>query len=76
MVLDDMSWKQAMRSHDLCPESYAIHQHGPDNYFPWNIVDHKIEQRYLWQEYQKSFQAKTTVACDTSICKRCGVCGD
>lgn len=69
-------WKQAMRKHGLTPEQYALVQHGADDYFPWDIVDHKIEQKYLWQEYQKSSQAKTTVACDTAVCKRCGVCGD
>ena len=69
-------WKQAMRAHGLRPETYAIHQHGEDDYFPWNIVDHGIQQEYLWQEYQKSFQARTTVSCDTAVCRRCGVCGD
>ena len=69
-------WKQAMRTHGLQAESYAVHQYGENDYFPWNIVDHGIKQEYLWQEYQKSFLARTTVSCDTSICRRCGVCGD
>lgn len=76
MAEEGIPWKQAMRRHNLTPEMYAIVQHGEDDFFPWNIVDHKIEQKYLWQEYQKSFQAKTTIACDTTLCKRCGVCGD
>ncbi len=76
MAKQQIPWKQAMRKHDLTPEQYALVQHGAEEYFPWNIVDHKIEQKYLWQEYQKSFLAKTTVACDTAVCKRCGVCGD
>lgn len=76
MARQQIPWKQAMRKEGLTPEHYALVQHDANDYFPWNIVDHKIEQKYLWQEYQKSFQAKTTVACDTSTCKRCGVCGD
>ncbi len=76
MAINQSPWKQAMKKHGLTPEQYALVQHGADDYFPWNIVDHKIEQKYLWQEYQKSFQAKTTIACDTAVCKRCGVCGD
>lgn len=76
MAQGGIPWKQAMRRHDLKPELYAIHQHGKDDYFPWNIVDHRIEQGYLWHEYQKSFQARTTVPCDTSVCRKCGVCGD
>ncbi len=76
MATEGLPWKQAMRRHDLNPEMYAISKHGEDDFFPWNIVDHKIEQKFLWQEYQKSFQARTSIACDTSVCRRCGVCGD
>jgi radical SAM superfamily enzyme YgiQ (UPF0313 family) len=76
MAEEGIPWKQAMRRYDLNPELYAISQSGEDDFFPWHIVDHKIDQKYLWQEYQKSFQAKTTIACDTSVCRRCGVCGD
>ncbi len=76
MARDRVPWKQAMRKEKLTPELYAVHQYGKDDYFPWNIVDHSIRQDYLWQEYQKSFLAKTTVPCDTSVCNRCGVCGD
>lgn len=76
MAEEGIPWKQAMGRHNLNAELYAISQYSADDFFPWNIVDHKIEQKYLWQEYQKSFQAKTTIACDTSVCRRCGVCGD
>ncbi len=76
MARSNLSWKQAMRRHDLRPEAYAIHQYEKDDYFPWNIVDHCIAQEYLWKEYKKSFQARTTVPCDTSVCRKCGVCCD
>jgi radical SAM superfamily enzyme YgiQ (UPF0313 family) len=76
MALHNIPWKQAMRKHDLTPEQYAVRYHKKDEYFAWNIVNHKISQEYLWQEYQKSFLAKTTQACDTRVCRKCGVCGD
>ena len=76
MAQGHIPWKQAMRRHNLRPEFYAVYQHGKDDYFPWNIVDHGIEQNYLWREYQKSFQARTTAPCDTSVCRKCGVCSD
>ncbi|MCK5070607.1 MAG: radical SAM protein [Desulfocapsa sp.] len=81
MVLAEMAikakpWKQVMRSLDLSPEFFAIYQYGKDDYFPWNCVDHSIDQEYLWNDYQKGFEARTTIACDTSVCRRCGVCGD
>ena len=76
MAHDGIPWKQAMRKENLTPEFYAVYQYGQDDYFPWNIVDHSIRQEYLWDDYQKSFPAKTTVPCDTRVCRRCGVCGD
>jgi len=76
MAQEGIPWKQAMRKNNLRPEFYAVHQYGPDDYFPWSIVDHSIKQEYLWKDYQKSFLAKTTVSCDTKNCKKCGVCGD
>jgi radical SAM superfamily enzyme YgiQ (UPF0313 family) len=76
MAMKGAPWKQAMRKEGLLPEFYAVYQYGKDDYLPWNIIDHSIRQDYLWNEYQKSFLAKTTIPCDTSVCKRCGVCGD
>ena len=76
MASRGIPWKQAMRKNNLSAESFALHQYTKDEYLPWAIVDHSINDDYLWQEYQKSFQEKTTVACDTSKCRRCGVCND
>ncbi len=76
MAAKGLPWKQAMRHEGLTSEFYAVHQYGVNDYLPWNIIDHSIKQSYLWTEYQKSFQAETTVPCDTSVCRRCGVCGD
>jgi radical SAM superfamily enzyme YgiQ (UPF0313 family) len=76
MAVKGIPWKQAMRKEGLLPEFYAVHQYGKDDYLPWNIIDHSIRQDYLWSEYQKSFQEKTSFPCDTSVCRRCGVCRD
>lgn len=76
MVEKGSPWKQAMRKEGLLPELYAVHQYGKDDFLPWNIIDHSIRQDYLWGEYQKSFQVKSTAPCDTKVCRRCGVCGD
>ena len=76
MATEQVPWQQAMRKHDLSPDPFVFTEHGGDEFFPWTIVDHKIEQSYLWHEYQKSFKGRTTTACDTAVCRRCGVCGD
>lgn len=80
-VLDTMAttgsgWKQAMKRHGLTPEQFAVCGFDENTWFPWYVIDHGIKHRYLWQEYQRAFAEKLTTACDTGICRRCGVCHD
>ena len=73
-VKNDLTWQQAFSEENISPDYYAVRQRKPDEPFPWEIIDHGIKREYLWSEYQKSLHAKTTARCDTSLCKRCGVC--
>jgi radical SAM superfamily enzyme YgiQ (UPF0313 family) len=70
------SWKQAMKKYKLTPEQFAVAGFDEKNWFPWYIIDHGITHQYLWQEYLRAFDEKLTIACDTRICRRCGVCHD
>lgn len=76
MARHGLSWKQAMKTHNLTAEEYATTGYDGTSFLPWSVIDHGIEQEYLWQEYQKSFSASETTACNPEICTRCGVCGD
>jgi radical SAM superfamily enzyme YgiQ (UPF0313 family) len=73
-VRNNSTWRQAFTKENITPEYYTARQREPDEPFPWEIIDHGIKREYLWSEYQKALQAKTTVRCDTTRCKRCGVC--
>ncbi len=68
------NWRQAMAQRGVEAEAYACRERGEDEPFPWEVVDHGIDRRYLWEEYQKAMAARLTVPCDTSRCRRCGVC--
>ena len=70
------SWKQAMKQHHLTVEEYVLRGWSETDWFPWYVLDHGIDHHYLWQEYRKAFEEKLTRACDTAICRRCGVCHD
>ncbi len=74
MVLNTCTWKQAFRMADINPDDYTLRLRGANEPFPWEIIDHNIERKYLWTEYKKALQEKTTEPCDTTRCKRCGVC--
>jgi radical SAM superfamily enzyme YgiQ (UPF0313 family) len=74
MVLENYTWRQAFKQANIDPEDYTLRLRDPNELFPWEIIDHGISRQFIWLEYQKALQAKTTVPCDTSQCKRCGVC--
>lgn len=74
MAKHGTAWKQAMKRHDLTAEQFAVCGLDETSCFPWDIIDHGIEAGYLWQEYLRAFEGKTSAPCDTKICRRCGVC--
>lgn len=76
MAASGISWKQAMKEQGLSETYYATRQYSATSVLPWHIVDHSIHDSYLWQEYCKSFEARMTIPCDTTLCRRCGVCHD
>lgn len=74
MLQGGHNWRQALQSCGIDPEDYAMRQRGQEELFPWEIIDHGIDRQYLWAEYQKALEEKSTIACDTAQCRRCGVC--
>lgn len=76
MAGNNLSWKQAMKQQGVTAEHYVLSGFDEKTYFPWYIIDHGIHRDFLWQEYRRGFAEKETIACDTRICRRCGVCHD
>ncbi|MEJ2057703.1 MAG: radical SAM protein [Desulfofustis sp.] len=76
MADSSISWKQALRQSGLDESRFATRQYGRTSPMPWLIIDQGIEAGYLWAEYCRSFEEKATSACDTRVCRRCGVCHD
>ncbi len=74
MTVSGRPWRQAMTASKLTPEQFAVRGADADAVFPWDIIDHRISRDFLWQEYMKAFTEKTSIPCDTSTCRRCGVC--
>lgn len=70
------SLKQALKKHGLTAWEYAVRPRSRSEQFCWDIIDHNIKKEYLWQEYIKGREEKTTMPCDTAKCKRCGVCNE
>lgn len=76
MAASGISWKRAMKQQGLNAEQFAVRQYSENSYLPWTVIDHSINDSYLWMEYCKAFKSQETVACDSNLCRRCGVCND
>jgi len=76
MARRGLTLKQALKEQGLRAWEFAIRPREEKELFPWDVIDHGIRKEYLWQEYLKSGKEKTTPACDTLRCKRCGVCNE
>ena len=73
-VRTGVPWRRALAEESITAEYYTARKREPDEPFPWEIIDHGINRTYLWSEYRKALQARTTPRCETLQCKRCGVC--
>lgn len=71
------NWLQVAKDRGLDPEFYAVRHRDRDEIFPWEIVDHGLDRRFLWSEYQLALQGKPSRGCEIGKlpgCRRCGVC--
>ena len=80
-VLRDMAVRglplhSALRSHGLGAWEYAVRPREGEELLPWEVIDHGISRRYLWQEYCRGLAGKKSSPCDTMRCRRCGVCDE
>lgn len=74
MAASGRNWRQVLKDHDIDPYE-IVRVRTKDEKFSWQIIDHSMDSDYLWKEYTKALSGKTTQPCDTSQCRRCGVCG-
>lgn len=42
--------------------------------FPWSFIDSGITPSFLWEEYQRGLEGKTSPPCLIGDCHRCGIC--
>jgi len=69
------NWRQYLRKQGVDPDWYALRSRNQEEVFPWEILDHGIQRRYLWKEYQRGLQGQNTPRCRPHKCRSCGVCG-
>jgi len=75
MALRGSSLSRVLQTAPFNPDFWVLRQRVRDELFPWEIIDHGLNRSYLWDEYQRALQGKSSVACQPQDCRRCGVCG-
>ncbi len=74
MGIGRYSFKQAMKAHGLTSWEYAVRPREADELMCWQVLDHGIRKGYLYRELERAFRLQATTPCDTSRCRRCGIC--
>jgi radical SAM superfamily enzyme YgiQ (UPF0313 family) len=70
------NWPQTFKSSQINPDFYVHRQRTEEEVLPWDFIDHGIEKKFLWNEYARAVQGKSTQPCpmDPTKCNVCGVC--
>jgi radical SAM family uncharacterized protein len=74
VLTNNGNWAKTFKESPINPDFYVIRERSFEETFPWDFIDHGIRKSFLKSEYQKAIQNKSTEACVTASCKRCGVC--
>jgi radical SAM superfamily enzyme YgiQ (UPF0313 family) len=70
------NWSKTLKSSPINPSFFLHRERGREEIFPWDFIDHGIHRDYLWNEYQRALEGKTTRPCPMHPhqCTVCGVC--
>jgi len=67
-------WKPAFSRAMPKVEPSVWRERQKDEVFAFDIIDQGISKEYLYNEYTRSIDEKTTEPCEVGSCSRCGVC--
>jgi len=69
-IFNGKSWNEALKT--VC--AYHLRRKSGDEILPWDFITTGVRREYLWKEYLKSANGKTTPPCppEGSGCRRCG----
>ena len=75
VALDGLSWSQAMRAVPFNPDFWVMRERDREELFPWEVLDCGASRSYLWDEYRRALEGRTSPPCrPDEECSRCGAC--
>ena len=71
------NWPRTFKSSVINPAFYVLRERSREELLPWDFIDHGLDKDFLWREYRRAMEGKTTPPCPMAPerCTVCGVCG-
>jgi hypothetical protein len=69
-------WRDAFAAHGIDPASYVERERGKDEVLPWDHLDAGVKRDFLWEEYLRSQDGRSTPDCRFDECSSCGACSE
>lgn len=67
-------WEAAFQAHGLSLKDYAAKTYENEDILPWDSISIRVDKRYLWREWEKTFREKESRHCGNEMCRVCKVC--
>ncbi len=67
-------WHKAFAEEGLSLEHYAQKTYERKDPLPWQMISVRIDTRYLWREWEKTFREVESRHCGNEKCRVCKVC--
>lgn len=68
-------WKEAFEKMGLEMDSHT-RKRKFENTLPWSFIETGMDAQFLWEEYQRGLEEKTSPPCLRENCRRCGICDE
>ena len=68
------NWAKTLKAASVNTDFYLYREREPDEFLPWNIINHGVRTSFLEREYKRAKQGKTSPPCPMESCNACGVC--
>jgi radical SAM family uncharacterized protein/radical SAM-linked protein len=66
-------WEEAFQKAGLKMDAHTRKKKFED-VLPWSLIETGIDARFLWEEYRRGLEEKTSPPCVADNCHRCGIC--
>ena len=66
-------WEEAFQKAGLTMNAHTRKKKFED-VLPWSLIETGVDARFLWEEYRRGIEEKTSPPCVADHCHRCGIC--